>query len=319
MAKRLSVACYFRRFTGPLVALSLMIFVEWGAYMEFLDSLGPSARSLYLCVVVPCVALEVVSMYKAVFAHPGHPPACRSSESVRSTLQSMVLEHICSLPSQGSVMVDLEKLLPGVRECEQCQYWKVLTTHHCSTCRTCVEGMDHHCSFLGQCLGEDNFKFFLLYIFYGCILATVSVACAFNHMARVGSSGMCPLQHTIWVVGLLSLILLVPFFMKLLRHLLNGTTSVVFVFPCQEQLPTPKKRPAKETLRRVIGREHPLWWLLPTDPQTATKEETEAEWDAELRAAVEKLVLQLLSSEEAGSGQKDQQRHIHEHLVDTFR
>ena len=49
-------------------------------------------------------------------------------------------------------------------------------THHCGTCDACVELMDHHCWFIGQCVGKGNFKYFMQYcmyisglLFYGAI------------------------------------------------------------------------------------------------------------------------------------------------------
>lgn len=35
--------------------------------------------------------------------------------------------------------------------------------HHCSMCRGCIEFMDHHCVFIGKCVGRKNFKYFLQY------------------------------------------------------------------------------------------------------------------------------------------------------------
>lgn len=33
-------------------------------------------------------------------------------------------------------------------------------TKHCRTCNKCVEGFDHHCSWLNNCIGRKNYKFF---------------------------------------------------------------------------------------------------------------------------------------------------------------
>jgi hypothetical protein len=38
-------------------------------------------------------------------------------------------------------------------------------TFHCNFCCRCVEKFDHHCSFINNCLGYRNHKFFLCFIF----------------------------------------------------------------------------------------------------------------------------------------------------------
>ncbi|EGR30266.1 hypothetical protein IMG5_136470 [Ichthyophthirius multifiliis] len=36
---------------------------------------------------------------------------------------------------------------------------------HCKTCQICVSKFDHHCVWIRQCVGEKNYKYFLLFIF----------------------------------------------------------------------------------------------------------------------------------------------------------
>ena len=36
-------------------------------------------------------------------------------------------------------------LLPGTGYCKKCSNFKPYRAHHCSTCNTCVQLMDHHC------------------------------------------------------------------------------------------------------------------------------------------------------------------------------
>ena len=50
-----------------------------------------------------------------------------------------------------------------------CHIFKPERCHHCSRCKRCILGMDHHCPWLGVCIGFRNRKFFLLLLIYTVI------------------------------------------------------------------------------------------------------------------------------------------------------
>jgi hypothetical protein len=54
----------------------------------------------------------------------------------------------------------------GIRYCLKCLKYKPDRCHHCKFCNMCVLKMDHHCPWVGNCIGYMNYKFFLNMIFY---------------------------------------------------------------------------------------------------------------------------------------------------------
>jgi len=54
--------------------------------------------------------------------------------------------------------------------CVQCNNWKPDRAHHCSICKICVAKMDHHCPWLGNCIGTHNLKSFYLFCFYQTLM-----------------------------------------------------------------------------------------------------------------------------------------------------
>lgn len=54
----------------------------------------------------------------------------------------------------------------GWRYCDECVKPKAADANHCSTCQTCVYRLDHHCVFLGRCVGHHNHRQFLCFLLY---------------------------------------------------------------------------------------------------------------------------------------------------------
>lgn len=59
--------------------------------------------------------------------------------------------------------------------CSRCEQPKPERTHHCSACHKCVIKMDHHCPWIFNCVGLNNQRFFLGFLFYN-LIACFSIA-----------------------------------------------------------------------------------------------------------------------------------------------
>ncbi|WRT64957.1 uncharacterized protein IL334_001898 [Kwoniella shivajii] len=58
-----------------------------------------------------------------------------------------------------------------IRWCKKCNGWKPDRCHHCRHCEQCVLKMDHHCPWVGNCVGYHNYKPFFLFINYAFLLS----------------------------------------------------------------------------------------------------------------------------------------------------
>eukprot|EP00569_Conticribra_weissflogii_P020498 CAMPEP_0171428264 /NCGR_PEP_ID=MMETSP0881-20121228/5136_1 /TAXON_ID=67004 /ORGANISM="Thalassiosira weissflogii, Strain CCMP1336" /LENGTH=419 /DNA_ID=CAMNT_0011948027 /DNA_START=17 /DNA_END=1276 /DNA_ORIENTATION=- len=65
------------------------------------------------------------------------------------------------------------------RYCDLCSVYQPPSAVHCPECNVCIEGYDHHCPWMGTCIGKKNFTSFLVfnmtwlfYLFYATAWVT---------------------------------------------------------------------------------------------------------------------------------------------------
>ena len=77
-------------------------------------------------------------------------------------------EKVTSIPDEIVDKIQ-SKYKMKLSRCLQCYVVRPNRSHHCSICKGCVLGMDHHCPWINNCVGIFNKKYFILLNFYSLI------------------------------------------------------------------------------------------------------------------------------------------------------
>ena len=91
--------------------------------------------------------------------------------------------------------------------CTACQLYRPLTVSHCKKCNHCVEGFDHHCMFLGQCIGRRNHGTFYQFIVLTFVSLVLYIAVCVSHLVIVGLTSNIPIARKLHRILLSSILL----------------------------------------------------------------------------------------------------------------
>lgn len=167
------VFCKGRFISGPdgksCIASSLMILVPsiiWqvqpGVFFASRSHLGVIVSVLTGCLQISSLILLVAT----AFSDPGIMPRQKEwSEQFDIRTQS-------KRPKQPQRYYDI--VLRGhpfkVKWCSTCNIYRPPRCTHCSVCENCIERFDHHCPWIGNCIGRRNY-----WLFYGFVTSTGAI------------------------------------------------------------------------------------------------------------------------------------------------
>ena len=83
------------------------------------------------------------------------------------------------------IKVNIQGHMTNLNYCYTCFHFRPPRTSHCAECDNCVENFDHHCLWMGTCVGKRNYRYFYLVVtlttFCGLIQMFSSIGYIINH------------------------------------------------------------------------------------------------------------------------------------------
>ncbi|KAK0164741.1 hypothetical protein PV328_003327 [Microctonus aethiopoides] len=125
------------------------------------------------------------ALLRTSFSDPGVIPRATSDEAA-------YIEKQIEVPNNGNSPTyrppprTKEILIKGqsvkLKYCFTCKIFRPPRASHCSLCDNCVEGFDHHCPWVGNCVGRRNYRYFYAFIMALAFFCVFIFACAITHL-----------------------------------------------------------------------------------------------------------------------------------------
>ncbi|XP_014670455.1 PREDICTED: palmitoyltransferase ZDHHC18-like isoform X2 [Priapulus caudatus] len=142
-----------------------------------------------LTAAIPVIAavlflFTMATLLRTSFSDPGVIPRATPDEA--ADIEKQIDVSNATSPSYRPPPRTKEIVIKGqtvkLKYCFTCKIFRPPRASHCSLCDNCVERFDHHCPWVGNCVGKRNYRYFYLFIVSLAFLCVFIFACVITHL-----------------------------------------------------------------------------------------------------------------------------------------
>ncbi|XP_041929008.1 palmitoyltransferase ZDHHC14-like isoform X2 [Alosa sapidissima] len=174
------------RQTGVFYLTLVLIVVTSGLFFVF-DCPFLSSQLTPAIPVIGGVLFGFVlgTLLRTSFSDPGVLPRATPDEAADLERQIDVANGSTSTgyrppPRTREVVINGQTV--KLKYCFTCKIFRPPRASHCSLCDNCVERFDHHCPWVGNCVGRRNYRFFYMFILSLSFLTIFIFAFVLTHV-----------------------------------------------------------------------------------------------------------------------------------------
>jgi len=146
--------------------------------------------AVHITPAIPVIAgtlfiFVIGTLLRTSFTDPGVIPRATAAEAAD-------IERQIEVPNAGNTTSyrppprTKEIIIKGqtikLKYCFTCKIFRPPRASHCSICDNCVDRFDHHCPWVGNCVGRRNYRYFYLFILSLAFLCVFILSCVVTHL-----------------------------------------------------------------------------------------------------------------------------------------